>query len=179
MFVDVTILNEGIFKEFVKSQFFFRLLRYKYYEHLLEYSEVFTTKLSCDMNFGSFPYDHHDCIINFKNWYGSAWRVQLQSPKISMLDKNGLEIGGSEFNYTKSGRLNYNFNLESLPNSVYLENGLNWSQAQVKMNFERNVKSQAEIFSGYHTITGLFAFLSLISFFINLDAVPGNNFLVF
>ena len=128
------------------------------------------------MNFGSFPHDYHDCIINFKNWYGSEWRVQLQSPKISMLDKNGLEIGGSEFNYTKSGRLNYNFNLESLPNSVYLENGLNWSQARVKMNFERNVKSQAEIFSGYHTITGLFAFLSLISFFINLDAVPGNNF---
>ena len=168
-------------REFSKNlsnlkHFLFCLLRYKYYEHLLEYSEVFTTKLSCDMNFGSFPYDYHDCIINFKNWYGSEWRVQLQSPKISMLDKNGLEIGGSEFNYTKSGRLNYNFNLESLPDSVYLENGLNWSQARVKMNFERNVKSQTEIFSGYHTITGLFAFLSLISFFINLDAVPGNNF---
>ena len=168
-------------REFSKNlsnlkHFLFCLLRYKYYEHLLEYSEVFTIKLSCDMNFGSFPNDYHDCIINFKNWYGSEWRVQLQSPKISMLDKSGVEIGGSEFNYTKSGRLNYNFNLESLPNSVYLENGLNWSQARVKMNFERNVKSQIEIFSGYHTITGLFAFLSLISFFINLDAVPGNNF---
>ena len=96
-----------------------------------------------------------------------------------MLDKNGLEIGGSEFNYTKSGRLNYNFNLKSLPKSVYLENGLNWSQAQVKLNFERNEKSQTEIFSGYHTTTGLFAFLSLISFFINLDAVPGTLLFVY
>ena len=155
------------------------LLRYKYYEHSLLYSEVFTTTLSCDMNFETFPYDYHECIINFKNWYGSEWRVQLQSPKIYMLDKNGKEIGGSKFNYTKSGRLNYNFNLESLPNSVYLENGLNWSLAQVKLNFERTEKSQAEIFSGYHTTTGLFAFLSLFSFFINIDAVPGTLFSYF
>ena len=168
-------------REFSKNlsnlkHFLFCLLRYKYYEHLSEYSEVFTTKLSCDMNFGSFPYDYHDCIINFKNWYGSEWRVQLQSPKISMLDKNGLEIGGSKFNYTKSGRLNYNFNLESLPNTVYLENGRNFSLAQVKLNFQRTEKSQAEIFSGYHTTTGVFAFLSLFSFFINPEVVPGTNY---
>ena len=114
--------NPENIRQELSNIFFFCLLRYSYYEHLLIFSEIFTTTLSCDMNFESFPYDYHECIINFKNWYGSAWRVQLQSPKIYMLDKNGLEIGGSEFNYTKSGRLNYNFNLKSLPKSVYLEN---------------------------------------------------------
>ena len=93
-----------------------------------------------------------------------------------MLDKKGKEIGGSEFNYEESGRLDYNFNLESLPNTVYLENGRNFSLAQVKLNFQRTEKSQAEIFSRYHTITGVFAFLSLFSFFINPDVVPGKNY---
>ena len=64
------------------------------------------------MNFETFPYDFHECIMNFKNWDGSARRVQLQSPKIYMLDKNGNEIGGSQFNYPESGRLDYNFNLK-------------------------------------------------------------------
>ena len=126
------------------------------------------------MNFETFPYDFNECIINFKNWDGSARRVQLQSPKIYMLDKNGNEIGGLEFNYPESGRLDYNFNLKSLPNTVYREKGNNYSLAQVKLSFGRNEKSQAEILSGYHTTTGIFAFLSLISFFINLDAVPGK-----
>ena len=95
-----------------------------------------------------------------------------------MLDKNGNEIGGSEFNYPESGRLDYNFNLKSLPNTVYWEKGNNYSLAQVKLNFRRTEKSQAEILSGYHTTTGIFAFLSLISFFINIDAVPGTTSLV-
>ena len=134
------------------------------------------------MNFENFPYDFHECIMNFKNWEGSYWRVELQSPKIHMLDKNGREVGGSELNYAKyanSGRLDYNFNLKSLPNTLYMEKGKNYSLSQVKLNFERTDKSRAEIFSGYHTTTGIFAFLSLVSFFINLDAVPGKPFSIF
>jgi hypothetical protein len=92
----------------------------------VEYSEVFTTTIFCDMNFETFPYDFNECIMNFKNWDGSARRVQLQSPKIYMLDKNGNEIGGSEFNYPESGRLDYNFNLQSLPCTVYREKGNNY-----------------------------------------------------
>ena len=133
--------------------------------------------MSCQLNFEAFPYDFHECIINFKNWYGSAWRVKLQSPKIYTIDKYGKEIGGSEFNFDKSSRLDYNFNLKSLPNTEYMENGYNYSLAQVKLNFKRTEKSQAEIFSGYHTPTGIFAILSLVSFFINPDAVPGTYFL--
>ena len=132
--------------------------------------------MSCELHFQAFPYDFHECIINFKNWYGAIDTVKLQSPEIYMLDKEGKEIGGSEFNYEESGRLNYNFNLESLPNTVYLENGRNFSLAQVKLNFQRTEKSQAEIFSGYHTTTGVFAFLSLFSFFINPEVVPGTNY---
>ena len=132
--------------------------------------------MSCELHFQAFPYDFHECIINFKNWYGAIDTVMLHSPEIYMLDNEGKEIGGSEFNYEESGRLDYNFNLESLPNTVYLENGRNFSLAQVKLNFQRTEKSQAEIFSRYHTTTGVFAFLSLFSFFINPDVVPGKNY---
>ena len=115
---------------------------------------------------------------NNRYFFGKAkinhpFRLVLNSPKIYTVDSNGKEIGGSEFNFPNNGRLDYNFNLKSLPSSDFLENGLRYSLAQVKLNFTRTEKSQAEIFSGFHITTGVFAFLSLISFFIHPDIVPG------
>ena len=87
--------------------------------------------------------------------------------------RDGKEIGGTQFNYTKNGKLTYNFYFKSLPSNVYLNNKLNYSMAQIQLDFERSDLSRTEIFSGYHSTTGLFAFLSLVSFFINPDVVPG------
>ena len=57
----------------------------------------------------------------------------------------------------------------SLPSSVYVENGFEYSIARVKMDFKRTDRSRSEIFSRYHGQTGTFSLLSLISFSINQD----------
>ena len=45
---------------------------------------------------------------------------------------------------------------------------------QIKMNLTRTAQSRNTIFGGYHASTGIFAILSLVSYFIPPDIVPGR-----
>ena len=45
---------------------------------------------------------------------------------------------------------------------------------QVKLEFERTKRSRNRIFTGYHVTTAIFAILSLLSFSIQTDTVPGR-----
>ena len=56
----------------------------------------------------------------------------------------------------------------------FSDGGYEYSLAQVKINFKRRNKSRNKIFGGYHVITGIFAILSLVSFFIHVDIVAGR-----
>ena len=58
--------------------------------------------------------------------------------------------------------------------SMFLDDGNEYSQTQIKMTFKRTEKSRTKIFGGYHATTAIFALLSLLSFFIQPDAVPGR-----
>ena len=58
--------------------------------------------------------------------------------------------------------------------SMFLDDGNEYSQTQIKMTFKRTGKSRTKIFGGYHATTAIFALLSLLSFFIQPDAVPGR-----
>ena len=98
----------------------------------------------------------------------------MNSPKILTNDENGNEIAGKKLTILSNTELDYNFHFETLPTSVFVDDSLKYSMAQVKMNFDRTDKSRAKIFSGYHAQTATFALLSLVSFSINLDSVPGR-----
>ena len=126
------------------------------------------------MNFQSFPFDSHECVLDLKNWIGETYRVILNSPKILTNDENGNEIAGKKLTILSNTELDYNFYFETLPTSVFVDDSLKYSMAQVKMNFDRTDKSRTKIFSGYHAQTATFALLSLVSFSINLDSVPGR-----
>ena len=97
----------------------------------------------------------------------------MNVPEISTYDENGKEIGGREFKMKSKGRLNYNFEFKALQSSSYLESGYEYALAQVQISLERTEKSRKKIFGGYHTTTAIFAVLSLLSFFIQPEIVPG------
>ena len=143
---------------------------------LLRYSEQFFTEISCDQVFNDFPFDLHSCTLDIKNWIGWNAVVQLNSPKIFnyTLDQNGNEIGGSEITYTNSNRLDYDFEFKSLPSDVFFENGYNYSKAVIEINFNRTNTSRKKIFNNFYISCGTFAGLSLVSFFIKPDVVPGR-----
>ena len=142
-------------------------------EYRLRFSEVFIVSIGCDFDFTTYPFDSHTCLIHLKNWIGSPFRLQLNSPSIYTLNSTGFEIGGKEFNFT-NGRLDYDLDFKSLPSETFIENGIDYSKALIQMNLTRTTKSSNKIFGSFHAMTGIFAFLSLISFFIHPDMVPGR-----
>ena len=89
------------------------------------------------MNFQSFPFDTHECILDLKNWIGETYRVILNSPKILTNDKNGNEITGKQLKIPRNTELDYDFDIQTLPTSIFVDDSLKYSMAQVKMSFER------------------------------------------
>ena len=115
--------------------------------------------------------------MNFNNWIGANYRIIFGKPRIYTNDgfyTEGKEIGGNEFELKTDGRLDYDFKFESLPSHTFIDSGFEYALAQVKIDFKRTDKSRTEIFGGYHATTAIFSILSLLSFFINPDVVPGR-----
>ena len=158
---DATILND---------------LWYNYLSHTLRYNVIFVAKVSCKLDFQSFPFDNHECDLILRNWSGASYRIVLKSPTIYGLDEDGKEIAGKYFNITtnSNNKLDYKFQFESLPMAEYQDREFKFSETGIKMIFERTQKSQTKIFGGYHATTAIFAVLSLISFFIQPEVVPGR-----
>ena len=165
------LLNFGQNSDLITSLWYF------YSEHRVRYSTIFTAKIACSLDFQTFPFDSHTCLMNFNNWIGANYRIIFGKPKVYTNDgfyTEGKEIGGYEFELKTDGRLDYDFKFESLPSSTFIDSGFEYALAQVKIDFKRTDKSRTEIFGGYHTTTAIFAILSLLSFFMNPDVVPGR-----
>ena len=81
---------------------------------------------------------------------------------------------GKELMKNNSERLDYNFIFKPLEPTVYYDDGYTYSMAQLELRFSRTEKSKNQIFGGYYAGTLTFASLSLVSFFIHPDMVPGR-----
>ena len=84
------------------------------------------------MDFQAIPFDSHQCNLDFKNWIGSIRRINLKAPKILVNDENGQEIGGEELTIKSDGRLHYNFYIKTLSTSGFVDDGTEYSMAQVR-----------------------------------------------
>lgn len=71
-------------------------------------------------------------------------------------------------------RMKYHFSFEALESTTYPNNGWPYSMAEIQMNLTRTDSSRRKIFGSYHTSTGIFAALSMVSYFIPPDIVPGR-----
>lgn len=123
------------------------------------------------MNFQSFPFDSHHCILYLKNWIGSTRRVILNPPILLTNYEDGNNHEVDEITLTGG---NYDFNFKTLPTLNFKDGGDGGSMALVEINFKRTSASQNQVFGGYYVHTATFAALSLLSYFINQSVVPGR-----
>ena len=156
---------------FEKNSHSINSLWYYYPDHKLRYSGLLITEISCKMNFQSFPFDSHQCIFYLKNWIGSIRRVILTPPILVTNDEDGNNLEVEEITL-QGGK--YEFNIKTLPISVFKDGGDTGSMAQVEINFKRTSASQNQVFGGYYVQTATFATLSLLSYFIEQSVVPGR-----
>ena len=139
---------------------------------MVKYAVILTAKVACNMNFQTFPFDSHECILEIKNWIGASYRLVLNSPRIYKIGLNGKQLGGKEVEINSDGSLDYNFQFKALDSTIYHGNSdvdTKYSMAQVKMLFNRTDKSRQKLFVGYHLTTAIFSALSLLSYFLHTD----------
>ena len=102
---------------------------------MLHYSEIFSAQISCELNFQTFPFDSHECILELKNWIGAVFSettgVRLNSPRIFTVNENGQEIGGKKFDKSPS-RMKFHFSFESLESTTFPVNGYAYSMAKIR-----------------------------------------------
>ena len=110
----------------------------------IRYNVIFVAKVSCKLDFQSFPFDNHECDLLLRNWNGASYWIVLKSPTIYGLDDNGNDIEGKHFNITMTGnnKLDYRFRFESLPTTEYQDNGLKYSETGIKMIFKELRKAK-------------------------------------
>ncbi len=68
----------------------------------------------------------------------------------------------------------YFFHFQAKDSTTFHENDYDYSMIQIHMEFNRTWNGQSKVFSSFHAPTGIFAILSLVSYSMEPDQVPGR-----
>ena len=139
-----------------------------YYEH------DFLLTISCEMEFGAFPFDHHACFLRFFNRIGTDQQVVLNKPVVVFDEKSDGYHGNAK-------RLRFEVEMEALPTTLFERNvgsSYKYSQVNVKIILRRKSREIFGLFSTFYFPTLIFSILSLVSYAIPIDSVPGRIMLL-
>ena len=135
---------------------------------ILQYSEEIKLTFFCKFHFNDFPFDYHECSLEYGDDLYGTNGIKLNTANIyyhgreTSFDDDPIVISDSPFPYE--------FQLESIPMfEKHYEGHGNYSYTGIIFKMRRN--SLGQLLSGYYYPTGSFAILSLISFLIPPDQV--------
>ena len=134
---------------------------YIYPKGLFIYNELMIIKLSCSMNFKRFPIDIQTCFFNFTSMNGGIENILLLKPLLSIEDVNCSPKYEIELD---SLTLPFQINFKALDSIIH-------SYASIQITLKRNINELQNLLGSYYGPTGIFAFLSMISFFIKPEMV--------
>ena len=142
------------------------------YPNLLQYQERLKITVYCPFDFANFPFDNHQCDLNFGSVSWVAERVTLLPLTISYgnvstyLGQNSIEIVSTHFPEP------FDINLSSIMPFKILDNGWNYSFTGMHIEFYRN--TIGSLIGGYYVPTATFSIFSLVSYSIDHDIIPGR-----
>ena len=149
-------------------------LWYRLDDKVFELSEIFILSLSCFMNFERIPNDHHACNMTMQSWKESVSRVALDKAQLLSMTNLGLEEM-KEIIVTTDKQQTFDFTLKALEPRPRTFVGRNpYSSIDVEMMIQRSGYSKIRILSSFYLSTAIFSALSLVSYLIDPDQVPGR-----
>ena len=137
------------------------------YPHHLEYENTIQATIYCSLDFKSFPFDSHACEFAFGDQDYNTCCLQFTTPSLiyglkhSHLGKESLQID--------QDRIPFKISIQSLEPFTLFIGGFNNSYARMRIDLKRT--GLGLLLGGFYIPTGVFAFLSLISFSINTGMV--------
>jgi hypothetical protein len=135
-------------------------------------NQKFCNTVYCSFDFANFPFDNHQCDLNFGVISWSASSVSLLSLTIfsgeesTSFGKNSIEI------ISTHSPEPFNINISSIAPFKIRDNGWNYSFTGMHMEFYRN--TIGSLIGGYYVPTATFSIFSLVSYSIDIDIVPGR-----
>ena len=136
------------------------------------HQEYLQLSISCDMKFSNYPFDSHNCSMQLTNIIGNLDLVILQTPKIYARDEK-TNPDGTSFE-AQNDKLQFELKIKALNSSYNSEFGLKYSKAEVEINLRRKADIISNLLSSYYAPTSAFAALSLISYCVDPNNVPGR-----
>ena len=139
----------------------------------LEYEEEIQLSLLCPFEFSDFPFDSHECYVEYGDDKYGASKLILNPANIAYRNLK-IRFGDDPLliDHLPSP---YKFELAPLPSKEIMYDEL-YSYTGMILKLERN--SLGKLLSGFYYPTTAFAILSLISYLINPDVVSFDNILL-
>ena len=139
----------------------------------LRYSEEIKLTFFCKFHFANFPFDSHECHLQYgDNLFGNN-EIILNPPKLCY--GNSETSAGKDPIVISDSPFPYEIELEPIP-SFEKENEGFVKHSYTGISFKLRRNSLGQLQSGYYYPTASFAILSLISFLIPPDQVIKNIF---
>ena len=138
--------------------------------HYKIYGERLKETFSCDFDFKMFPFDKHRCYLRFFSPYFTDIILKFAPTKVY--------VNSSSTNLTEpsllvqTNRLPYLITVESVPTGLHFHTEYTKATSGIVFNLERNDIGQ--LIGGFFWPTGIFTIISLVSFLIDPDVVPGR-----
>ena len=138
--------------------------------NMVYYEEMLKIVFYCDMSFERFPFDTHDCDIDFGEKNNVAEEHIMMLP-ITVLYRNKASVNLNSSIMIIDSHLP--FHIEMIPKQSFIWHKSNIEKPRyatgVTIKFSR--KSLGLLMGGFYGPTATFAVLSMISFFISPDNV--------
>ena len=131
-------------------------------------SKLFHLTFSCHFDFAEFPFDSHECPIEYGSIYFSQDQMRFNATK-AVFGNMSTKIGGDPI-ILNNLPFPFEFQLVALPTfeitSIYK---ISYSYTGIVLKMRR--KSPGQLLCGYFYPTAAFALLSMLSFLIKPDVV--------
>lgn len=145
---------------------------FKYHgNHTFAYGEKFKLTISCQFRFEAYPFDSHECPVEFGDFTIGKEKLTYNSASISYGNTSTFitsKIGDPPIIIDHLS-FPFEFQLEAMPAFEKSNGNMNFSNTGMLLKLNRN--SFGQLLGGYYYPTGTFALISMISFLIKPDIV--------
>ena len=137
--------------------------------------EPLTTEFSCKMDFGTFPFDQHTCLMDIRPTSSinlvMIWEILLEA--IEANDQFYLANINASIPINTSG-LPFDVTAKALRISTESHGQIPFSLARVQFHLKRNADQLHTLIIAFYTPSLAFTLLSQFSYFIKPEVVPGR-----
>ena len=138
--------------------------------------QILILKITCNFDFSSFPFDQQSCQLPFFTYQGTIDFVVLKTPIINVYSDSDQDE--TTLVIIETGALPFTSVAKSIESSTFQRRSNNISQTGLEFRFCRDSQTFKQLLGTFYLPLILFAIISMSSFFIKPEVVPGRMGLI-